>query len=79
MTKAEIFELIVKHSREILPELESHPFKMEDRLDELGANSMDRAEITMLTMEALDIKRPRAEFHGAANLGHLAEMFHAKL
>jgi polyketide biosynthesis acyl carrier protein len=79
MTKEQIFEIVIKHSREILPELKDHPFQLDDRLESLGANSMDRAEITMLTMEALDIHVPRVEFHGANNLRALVDIFHAKL
>jgi polyketide biosynthesis acyl carrier protein len=44
-------ELIARHAREVLPELETHQFIPSDRLVGLGANSVDRAEIAMLVQE----------------------------
>ena len=79
MTKDEIFELIVRHSREVVPELEEHQFKPGDRLSDLGANSMDRADIVTMTMEALSLNVPRIELFGATNIGELADLIHDKL
>ena len=79
LSKDEIFELIVRHSREVVPELETHEFKHNDRLSDLGANSMDRADVVMMTMEALSLQIPRVELFGAQNIGELAELFYEKL
>jgi polyketide biosynthesis acyl carrier protein len=79
MSKEDIFELIVRYSREVIPELESHQFKPGDRLVDLGANSVDRVEITMLTMEALSLKIPPVELAGVKNIGELADVFYGKM
>lgn len=78
MTKEEIFALIVQNTREILPELDSHDFKENDQLVDLGANSIDRADIVMMTMEALSLNIPREELSGIANIGELADVLYQK-
>jgi len=79
MTKAELLELIAKHAREILPGLDGHDFVASDRLVDLGANSVDRAEISMLLQESLGLSVPRIELFGPKNIGELADLFLRKL
>lgn len=79
MNRQEIFDLIARNAREVLPELEQHRFQDSDRLQDLGANSVDRAEIVMLTLESLSLKIPRVETFGPNNIGELADLLHAKL
>jgi polyketide biosynthesis acyl carrier protein len=45
MSTEAIFEIIVRHTREVVPKLEAHRFQLTDSLRELGANSVDRADI----------------------------------
>lgn len=78
MKKEDIFEFIVRHSCEVIPELEGHVFKPSDRLVELGANSVDRAEIVAMTMEALSLQIPRVELFGAKNIGELVDVLYKK-
>jgi polyketide biosynthesis acyl carrier protein len=73
MNKAQMLELIAKHVTEILPDTESHTFVELDRLVDLGANSVDRVEITMLVQEPLSV--PRVELFGPRNVGELADLF----
>jgi polyketide biosynthesis acyl carrier protein len=79
MTKQEIFDVIVKHSRQVIPELEAHAFRLDDALEALGANSMDRAEIAMLTLEELNLNLPRIALHKANNLRQLVDTFYENL
>ena len=79
MNKADILELIARCAREIVPGLEAHVFTESDQLAELGANSLDRAEITMMVQESLALAIPRIELSGPKNIGDLAELFFAKL
>jgi polyketide biosynthesis acyl carrier protein len=79
MTKNEILELIGKHTREILPGLDAHEFIASDRLVDLGANSVDRAEIAMMVQESLGLTVSRVELFGPKNIGELAELFLSKL
>lgn len=79
MTKAELLDLIGRHTREILPGLDEHQFVVSDRLADLGANSVDRAEIAMLVQESLNLSVPRVELFGPRNIGELADLFLQKL
>jgi polyketide biosynthesis acyl carrier protein len=77
--KAEILELIGKSAREIIPGLGAHVFTASDRLSELGANSIDRAEITMMVQESLGLTIPHRALAGAKNVGDLADLFFLEL
>ena len=79
MNKTKLLELIAQHTREVLPDLETHQFIASDRLADLGANSVDRAEIAMQVQESLNISIPRIELFGPKNIGELADLFLQKL
>lgn len=79
MTKTEILGVIAQHARDVLPDLEHHAFVESDRLADLGANSVDRAEIAMMTQESLGLSVPRVELFGPKNIGELADLFLSKL
>ena len=79
MNRTKVLELIAQHTREVLPGLDSHQFAASDRLTDLGANSIDRAEIAMLVQDSLSISIPRVELFGPKNIGELADLFLQKL
>lgn len=79
MTIEDIFAIVVGHTREVLPGLDDHAFQFSDSLRELGANSIDRSEIVMLTLESLSLKIPMIEVAKAGNMGELAGLLHARL
>jgi polyketide biosynthesis acyl carrier protein len=79
MSRQELFELITSHARDVLPSLRTHQFSFDDRLQDLGANSVDRAEIVMLVLESLTLQIPRIELFGARNIGELADLLNRKL
>ena len=79
MNKTKLLELIAQHTREVLPGLDAHQFTASDRLTDLGANSVDRAEIAMLVQESLNISIPRIELFGPKNIGELADLFLQRL
>lgn len=78
-TKQEIVALVAQHTRRVVPGLEQHVFTESDSLTNLGANSMDRAEIAMMVQESLALKISRVELFGPKNIGELAELFLSKL
>ncbi len=82
MTKKEIFEVIKNIINEVLedapPELITMDIKLKD-LKELGANSLDRMDITIMTMEELDIKIPMLEFAYIENLRGLVDFLFEKI
>jgi polyketide biosynthesis acyl carrier protein len=79
MNKSLVLELIAKHTRDILPGLDAHKFVESDRLADLGANSVDRAEISMMVQESMSLVVPRVELFGPKNIGELADLFLSKL
>jgi polyketide biosynthesis acyl carrier protein len=79
MSRYDILDLIAQHTREIVPGLDAHPFAPTDRLADLGANSVDRAEIAMLVQESLGLSLSRIELFGPKNIGELADLFLTKL
>jgi polyketide biosynthesis acyl carrier protein len=79
MTTTELLDLIGLHTREIVPGLDYHQFVPTDRLVDLGANSIDRAEIAMMVQESLGLCVSRVELFGPKNIGELADLFLKKL
>ncbi|MFG2606000.1 acyl carrier protein [Streptomyces sp. NPDC048514] len=78
MQQDEIFEMVKAHIYEVLPDLEGKDISREDRLADLGANSVDRAEVAMLAMESLSLQMARIELAGVRNIGDLVDVLHAK-
>lgn len=79
MREEEIFEIIVGHLVEVLPDIDPQNVTMQDALHDLGANSVDRAEILMMTMESLSLDIPHVELFGTHNIQELVELLHARL
>jgi polyketide biosynthesis acyl carrier protein len=73
-----IFEVIVRHTCEVIPELEGHNFSRKDSLKKLGANSVDRSEIVMMTLESLSLNIALIETANAENIGELADILYEK-
>jgi len=65
MTKDEIFKLLKGNVKDILFDLEDDTISIDKSLKSLGANSIDRADIIMQTMEDLGLKMQLIEFGGA--------------
>jgi polyketide biosynthesis acyl carrier protein len=78
MSTERIFEVITRHAREVVPGLQAHQFKHTDSLRELGANSIDRADIIMMTLESLALNIPLTALARAENIGELASIIHDK-
>jgi polyketide biosynthesis acyl carrier protein len=78
MTPQDILGLIARHAAEVLPRLQNHAFQPTDSLKDLGANSVDRSEIIMMTLESLSKRIPLIEMAKARNIGELADIIHAK-
>lgn len=78
MSQDEVLEIIARHTREVLPNLLTHEFTPTDSLRGLGANSIDRADIIMMTLESLQLNIPLIEMAKAENIGELAGIIHEK-
>ncbi|HEX7057818.1 MAG TPA: acyl carrier protein [Bacilli bacterium] len=78
MTKNEVFQIVKEQIVDILPDIDPQEIQMEQRLTDLGANSLDRADITIASLEALGIKIPLAEFGNVQNIEGLVNLLHEK-
>jgi polyketide biosynthesis acyl carrier protein len=76
---SDVVKIIAEHARAVVPELQEHEFAPDDRLAELGANSIERAEIVVLTLSSLSLRIPLVATLQARNIGELAELLHARL
>lgn len=68
MDKNSLFEHLKANLLTCVPELEGTTIQLTDRLAELGANSVDRADIIMMTLEDADISIPLVSFSKAENI-----------
>lgn len=79
MTSDEIFAVICDNVRQILSDIGDRPLVRTDRLDALGANSVERTEIVIMTLEHLDLNIPLVDTYGPRNIGELADLLSTKL
>jgi polyketide biosynthesis acyl carrier protein len=80
LNRQEITALIIKNLYEIVPELEGRKLRPEDRLSDLGLNSIDRADLISMVMEDLSLlQNQRSQFIGLSSIGELADGFLGKL
>lgn len=79
MNQEDIFAIVVRHAQEVVPGLENHRFQPSESLKDLGANSIDRSEIVMMTLDTLSLKIPLVDTVKASNIGELVSVLHARL
>lgn len=79
MTRDDVFTVVKKNIREVLGHLNGQNIPIEASLKDLGANSLDRAEITVQCMEDLQIKIPLVEFGGISNIEGLVNLLTRKV
>ena len=78
MTKEAIFEIIKRNLLEILPDLAAESIVPTQSMKDLGANSVDRADVVIQTKEELELKFPLSELGGLENIQGLVDFFYAK-
>ena len=79
MTQDDVFNVVKKNIREVLAHLNGQEIPIEASLKDLGANSLDRADITVQCMEDLQIKIPLVEFGGINNIEGLVNLLTRKV
>ncbi len=72
--KNQIVEKIRENLIEIIPELEEENISNDELLVNLGANSVDKAEIIVLTLEQIQKEIPRIELASAQTINELANL-----
>lgn len=79
MNKEKIFNIIKENMVELLFDLDMDSVKITDSLRDLGANSIDRVDIIMMSTEALNIKCEMMEFKDAKNIEDIVDILASKL
>lgn len=79
MDNNEIFMVIKQNIIDVVPELASRNITVNDTLRELGANSVDRAEILVKSLSAFKLKASLVDFAQAKNIDELVAIFSKKL
>jgi len=74
LEKGNIFLIVKDAISDVLPDVDSDAVKIEQNLKSLGANSIDRTEIVMLSMEKLGIKLPLVSFGGVENIEEMVDV-----
>src|SRR6202035_88089 len=76
LDKEEIFEVVKANTLKVLPDLLADDVTIDKNLSDLGANSVDRVEVVLYSLEQLGLKVPTAELHGVRNLRALVDLLH---
>lgn len=79
MNIEQVLDVLKQQVFDLFPDWEMRGLQPSDSLKDMGANSVDRAEILMLTMSALKVRAPMVEFAKAQNVGELVDIFMKKL
>lgn len=75
----EVFELLCANMVEVLPNLQNVDIKPTDSMRDLCSNSIDRMDVLVSTLEALDLTIPFTELYGPKNLQELADLIAKKV
>lgn len=79
MTKENVYQLVKEVIVDVLPNLSEDQISIDQNLTELGANSIDRMEVVMLSMQELGIKIPLMSFAGVSNIEGLVDVLLANV
>lgn len=74
MTREELLNSMKDAISFTVPEIDSDSVTYEDSLKDLGANSVDRAEIIIMLMEDANVKLPMVSFGNAKNIGEIIDI-----
>ena len=77
MERDEIYAILQKNTGEVLS-IDPETVPKQGRLVDLGANSIDRTEIAMMTMEALGIRASPMELAKVDTIEGLVNFLHEK-
>lgn len=79
MRKEQIREVVVKNIREVLADLGTQEIPIDASLRDLGANSIDRADIVVQCLEDLQLEISPVELRTAGNISGLVDLLDQKM
>jgi polyketide biosynthesis acyl carrier protein len=72
--KRRIFEIVKSNTLNVLPDLLPADITIDKNLTDLGANSVDRVEIVLYSLDDLHLKIPISELHGVRDIRALVDL-----
>lgn len=78
MNKDRVFEIVKKNILELLKELNPEYITPQASMRNLGANSIDRVDVIIGSLEALSLKIPLTELAKLQNIGELVDFLYEK-
>ncbi|PCK09272.1 MAG: hypothetical protein COA42_04900 [Alteromonadaceae bacterium] len=79
MNNDDILTIVKSIIVKVSPQYAAVDIQPSDSLKDIGLNSIERMEITMLVMEELDVDVPRIELLGPKNISELVSLLESKL
>lgn len=79
MKKIEIYKIVKNNILKTLPTLQSNKIKINKNLIDLGANSVDRMDIIINSMEDLNLKIPLLKFNNISNIENIIKILFENL
>ena len=79
MKNDNMFEFVTSIIVKVIPKFANRDITPSDSLKQMGVNSIERMEITMLIMEELEIDIPRTELLGPQNIAEFIALLESKL
>jgi polyketide biosynthesis acyl carrier protein len=76
LTEVAIFEVVQRHILAVLTDLDPSEITPHRTMRELGANSIDRMDVVVATMQELEVEIPPERMSGVHDLGSLVEVLH---
>lgn len=68
---SDVFDVVKAQISQVLPQIDVTQLGAGDQLRDLGADSIDRAEIVQQAMRQLGLQLSAGEFRGVGNIGEL--------
>jgi len=78
MTIEEVFEVVRSSTAKVL-DVDTSAMTLDGTLTDLGANSLDRADIVTQSMLELNVKVPAREFKGVTDIRSLVEVLRSQV
>jgi polyketide biosynthesis acyl carrier protein len=76
LDKQTIFEVVRANTLKVLPDLHPDDITIDKSLTDLGANSVDRIEVVIYSLEELKLNVPISELQGIRNLSALVDLLY---
>jgi polyketide biosynthesis acyl carrier protein len=74
----QVYKIVQDSIIEILPDIQREEINIEDSLANLGANSIDRMDIIINSMEGVGLKIPLVEFGELKNIKGIVSLLYDK-